>query len=200
MKNKTVIIAAGGTGGHVFPGLALAEVLMARGYSVIWVGTKKGIEYTLVPKASIELFLVDVEGLRGRGLRGLIMGPLKTALATKSIVTLIRSTKPVFVFGLGGYVASAAGIASWLVRKPLFIHEQNAIAGTTNKFLSKLSTKIFSAFPGVLENAKWVGNPVRESIAELSFDEAKYKRENLVVNLLVLGGSRGAQAINETCA
>ena len=197
LKNKRALIVAGGTGGHVFPGLAVAKELSVRDYEVEWLGTSLGIESKLVPSAGIPLHCLSVKGVRGRGLKGYFSAPLKIIESTIQAYRLIKQFKPVVVLGFGGYVAGPAGLASRLARVPLFIHEQNAVAGTTNKILAKMATKVFTAFPNIFEKAFWVGNPVRNELENISPPEERMEKIPEKLNLLVLGGSRGALAINE---
>ena len=197
MTNKKALIVAGGTGGHIFPGLAVARELQKRNFSVEWLGTQKGLEARLIPEAGIVLHTVDIDGVRGRGIKGLLVAPFKIFRSTRAVMKLIREIDPVVVVGFGGYVAGPAGVASWLAGKPLFIHEQNAVAGTTNKLLTRLANKVFTAFPNIFDGAECVGNPVREQIYELPAPEERIEDEPECVNILVLGGSRGALAINQ---
>jgi UDP-N-acetylglucosamine--N-acetylmuramyl-(pentapeptide) pyrophosphoryl-undecaprenol N-acetylglucosamine transferase len=202
--NLTVMIMAGGTGGHVFPALAVADVLRKSGAQVEWLGTPRGIENTLVPAANIELHHISVEGVRGRGVVGLVKAPFLIALAILQAVTIFRKVKPDVVIGFGGFASGPGGVAAKLIAKPLVIHEQNAVAGTTNRLLSKIATRVLSAFDGAFAAAKVdaqiVGNPVREAIANLLAPTVRYDNrsaEKEVLHLLVLGGSLGAKAINE---
>lgn len=203
-NNLTVMIMAGGTGGHVFPALAVADVLGKSGAHVEWLGTPRGIENTLVPAAKIELHHVSVEGVRGKGILGLLKAPFLIVLAITQAISIFRKVKPNVVIGFGGFASGPGGIAAKILGKPLVIHEQNAIAGTTNRLLSKIATRVLAAFDGAFAVAKIdsqvVGNPVRDVIANLPspterYDERTAKKEAL--HLLVLGGSLGAKAINE---
>lgn len=200
----TVMIMAGGTGGHVFPALAVADVLRKNGARVEWLGTPRGIENSLVPAANIELHHISVEGVRGRGVLGLVKAPFLIMLAVLQAVSILRKSQPNVIIGFGGFASGPGGVAAKLLGKPLVIHEQNAIAGTTNRLLSKIATRVLAAFDGAFAVAKVdvqvVGNPVREVIANLPvpaerYDERAAKKESL--NLLILGGSLGAKAINE---
>ena len=197
MVSKKVLIMAGGTGGHVFPGLAVANELAARGFQVEWLGTEKGIESQLVPQANIPLNIIAIEGVRGRGLKGLLLAPLKIIRAIFAVRSLFKQIQPDLVIGFGGYVSGPGGFTAWLSGIPFFIHEQNAIAGTTNVILAKFAKQIFTAFPNVFAQGKWVGNPVRKEIEQIRAPQDRFDTELKTVNLLVLGGSRGAQAINE---
>lgn len=203
-NNLTVMIMAGGTGGHVFPALAVAEVLRKNGAHVEWLGTPRGIENTLVPAANIELHHISVEGVRGRGVVGLVKAPFLIVLAVLQAVSIFRKVKPDVVIGFGGFASGPGGVAAKLIAKPLVIHEQNAVAGTTNRLLSKIATRVLSAFDGAFAIAKVdaqiVGNPVREVIANLPAPTERYDNrsaEKETLHLLVLGGSLGAKTINE---
>jgi UDP-N-acetylglucosamine--N-acetylmuramyl-(pentapeptide) pyrophosphoryl-undecaprenol N-acetylglucosamine transferase len=193
-----VIIMAGGTGGHVFPALALAQRLRAEGASVTWLGTRQGIEARLVPEAGIEIDYIRIEGVRGRGALGLAKAPFLILAALWQALAIIGRRQPQVVVGFGGFVSGPGGLAAWLRRVPLLIHEQNAIAGTTNKILAKLASVIATGFANVLPGGRWVGNPVREAIVNVPAPEQRFAaRRDQPLRLLVLGGSLGAQAINQ---
>lgn len=195
---KKVLIMAGGTGGHVFPGLALAKELQKRGVSVEWLGTQAGIESRLIPEANIPLHLIPVKGVRGKSGLQKLQAPLNVISSVLSALKVIKRLKPDVVVGLGGFVAGPGGLAAKLLGLPLVIHEQNAVAGTTNRILSKMANKVLTAFPNVLAGSECIGNPVRREIESLPKPiERKQYQEMSNINLLVLGGSRGAQAINE---
>ncbi len=188
---------AGGTGGHIFPGLALAAELQARGISVEWLGTRRGLESRLVRDAGIALHFIDIEGVRGRGLAALLKAPFLVLMAIIQAAKVIRQFNPAVVVGLGGFVAGPGGAAAKILGKPLVIHEQNAIAGTTNKLLSHIADRVLSAFPNVFAKAEVIGNPVRRDIAEISEPKKRISMASKQLNILVLGGSRGARAINQ---
>lgn len=200
----TVMIMAGGTGGHVFPALAVADVLRKQGATVEWLGTPRGIENSLVPAANIELHHVSVEGVRGKGILGLLKAPFLIVSAILQALSIFRKVKPDVIIGFGGFASGPGGVAAKMLGKPLVIHEQNAIAGTTNRLLSKIATRVLAAFDGAFSisqiDAQIVGNPVRNVIANLPepakrYDDRAEKKE--LLNLLILGGSLGAKAINE---
>ncbi|WP_096085335.1 undecaprenyldiphospho-muramoylpentapeptide beta-N-acetylglucosaminyltransferase [Agaribacterium haliotis] len=193
MKNNLVLIAAGGTGGHVFPGLALAEQLQSRSYEVQWLGTQAGLESRLVPVRGIKLNLFAVSGLRGKGLLAWLMAPLKLLISLYCALRILLKIKPAVVVGMGGFVAGPAGLAARLLGIPLLIHEQNAVAGSTNKILSKFASCALQAFPGALTGAEVVGNPLRASL-EVLHNRSDYSADKL--KLTVMGGSRGARALN----
>jgi len=200
----TVMIMAGGTGGHVFPALAVAECLRAEGVHVAWLGTARGIENTLVPEAKIELHRVGVEGVRGRGVLGLVKAPGLIALAIVQAWVIFKKVKPNLVIGFGGFASGPGGVAAKILGVPLVIHEQNAIAGTTNRLLAKVATRVLAAFAGAFKNRKIhlqeVGNPVRVAISTLPAPSERYlarSADHEPLHVLILGGSLGAQAINK---
>lgn len=203
IKSLSVLVMAGGTGGHVFPALAVADELRARGATINWLGTGRGIENRLVPAASIPLHLIKVEGVRGRGIMGLVKAPFLIIYALLQAMTVIRQTKPDVVLGFGGFASGPGGLAAKLLGKPLVIHEQNAVAGTTNRLLAKVANKVLAAFPDAFADAglaQVVGNPVREQIKNLAAVQERYAertQQNIPLQLLVVGGSLGAKAINE---
>lgn len=198
MSEKTVLIMAGGTGGHVFPALAAADVLLRAGLRVQWLGTARGIEADLVPKAGIPLHFISVSGLRGKGLRAQLAAPFRIARALWQAIQLLKRVNPQCVLGLGGFASGPGGVAAWLLRKPLVIHEQNAVAGTTNRILAFIAKRILLGYPHALdsERAEFVGNPVRAAIANLPVPEQRWRLRDGALRLLVLGGSLGAQPIN----
>lgn len=192
---------AGGTGGHVFPALAVAEVLRDRNVAVNWLGTRRGIEAELVPEHGFPIDFIDVEGLRGRGVMKLLKAPFVLMKSLWQSIGVIRNQKPDVVLGLGGFASGPGGVAARLLGLPLVIHEQNAVAGTTNTLLAKIANRILEAFPGALPRGEWVGNPVRKAIEDLpALNEGKVAdgvQSELPIQLLVLGGSLGATAINQ---
>lgn len=197
-----VMVMAGGTGGHVFPALAVARELQARGAQIMWLGTRRGLESEVVPKAGLPITYVEVRGLRGNGLVGWLLAPFRIARALAAVIGVINGFKPSVVLGMGGFVTGPGGVAAWLLRIPLVIHEQNAIAGMTNKLLAPFATRVLEAFPATFHGGKVIhtGNPVRQDI--IKTDAAMRNTVNLkggdVTNLLVVGGSLGAKALNET--
>ncbi len=189
---------AGGTGGHVFPGLAVAKELTSRNFEVSWLGTSVGIESRLVPEAGIPLHLIPVKGFRGKNILQKVLAPINIMISVFQAFKIIKLVQPHIVVGLGGFVAGPGGFAAKLQGIPLVIHEQNAVPGTTNKILAKMANKVLTAFPIMLKNSVCIGNPVREEIESLEpIGLRKQKRQDDKLHVLVLGGSRGAQAINE---
>jgi UDP-N-acetylglucosamine--N-acetylmuramyl-(pentapeptide) pyrophosphoryl-undecaprenol N-acetylglucosamine transferase len=197
MSAAPIMIMAGGTGGHVFPGLAVAEILRARDRTVVWLGTDRGLEATLVPARGIEMERIAISGVRGRGLLAWLSAPFKIGWSVLQALTILRRRRPGAVLGLGGFVAGPGGLAAWLARRPLVIHEQNAVAGTTNRMLSRFASRVFEAFPGSFPRAAGaltIGNPVRESI--VAAGASRRRMASTSPHLLVLGGSQGALALN----
>lgn len=195
--SRSILIMAGGTGGHIFPALAVAEVLRTEGWQVTWLGAPNSMEAELVPKHGYEMAWVRFSGLRGKGLMRKLMLPFNLLIALwQSAVAMFRY-RPDVILGMGGYITFPGGVVAALLRKPLVIHEQNSVAGMSNKVLAKLSSRVLSGFPDVLQGAEWCGNPVRESIASLPDPQQRYGERSGVLNVLVVGGSLGAQAINE---
>lgn len=197
MSLKRVLIMTGGTGGHVFPGLAIAEYLRAQGVEVHWMGTEKGIEARVVPKAAIPLHNIQITGLRGKGIAALLKSPYRLTQAIYQARQIIKKVNPDVALGLGGFVSGPGGIASRLMGIPLIIHEQNAKAGLTNRFLAHLSKEVLEGFPNVFKKATYIGNPIRKEIIEINAPRFRVNTEARL-RLLVLGGSLGAKALNET--
>lgn len=197
---KSVVVMAGGTGGHVFPALAVAEALRARGVRIHWLGTRNGIEAELVPARQFPITYLEVSGVRGQGVKRLLLAPFKLMVAVLKAMRALQGVQADVVIGLGGYVTGPGGVAARLLGKPLLIHEQNAIAGFTNRQLSHLATRVLEAFPGAFAPApkvSCVGNPVRPEIAALPTPEARFADRSGALRVLVLGGSQGAVALNE---
>ncbi len=190
------MVMAGGTGGHVFPALSVAEELCSRGIQVTWLGTRKGIESRLVPERQIPITYIDVEGLRGKGAIKLLKAPALLCKAFWQARRAIAAQQPDAVLGFGGFASGPGGVAAKTKGMPLIVHEQNAVAGTTNKLLSRLANRVLTAFPGVLPRGEWVGNPVREAIATIADPTQRIAPPGRPLRLLVLGGSLGALAIN----
>ena len=191
--DSPVMILAGGTGGHVFPGLAVAEELRGRRVPVVWLGGTRGIETRVVPAAGIDLEQIDVAGLRGGGLLRWIAAPLKVGMAAWRAGRVLRQRRPRVVLAFGGFAAGPGGLAAWLLRQSLVVHEQNSRAGLTNRVLARLARRTLCGFPGALPRSEHVGNPVRRAITQ----EATSTSSSALGRLLVLGGSQGARALNE---
>ena len=203
MSRGPIMILAGGTGGHVLPGLAVASVLRDRARTVVWMGTRQGLEARLVPEAGIEMEWISIAGLRGRGPLAWITVPFGVLVALFQALAALRRRRPVAVLGLGGFVSGPGGFAAWLTRRPLLIHEQNAVAGTTNRILARFAKRIFGAFPDSFPatvDAELIGNPVRHSILALPTPSERFASRvgaDTVLRVLVLGGSQGARVLNE---
>ena len=191
-----VLIMAGGTGGHIFPGLAVADCLRAQGVPVVWLGAAGGMETKVVPAHRIELHTVTVGGLRGKGLKTRLLAPLMLLRALIASLAVLRQVKPRSVLSMGGYVAGPGGLAAWLLRRPLLVHEQNRVAGFTNRKLAGFAKRVLAGFADALPQAEWVGNPVRAAIAALPEPAQRMATRNDKPRLLVLGGSLGARALN----
>lgn len=195
-----VLIMAGGTGGHVFPALAVADLLRAKGHQVEWLGTAAGIESSVVPDAGIKLNTIAVQGLRGKSKASLLLAPLKLVRAIIQALNVIRHYQPDVVLGMGGFASGPGAVAAWLARCPLVIHEQNAIAGLTNSLSRKFATRVLQAFPNAFKTGvqgELVGNPIRGPILNLAEPKARFEGRQGPIRLLVVGGSLGALAINE---
>jgi len=217
--SQTVVIAAGGTGGHIYPAMAVARVLENRKVPVVWVGTKEGLESRIVPAANIDIRYINVSGLRGQGISGKIIGPFKVLRACVQSIRILADVRASAVLGMGGFVSGPVGIAALLTRRMLVLHEQNAVAGMTNKWLGRLANRVYSAMPNVFDEkvgAIAIGNPVRTSIEALGLQKVQQGAarsaavatgidaqnaatiEKPSLNVLIVGGSRGARALNES--
>ena len=194
---RSILIMAGGTGGHIFPALAVADCLRAQGWKITWLGARNSMEAELVPKHGYEMAWVRFSGLRGKGLMRKLMLPMNLLVACVQSAAALLHYRPDVVLGMGGYITFPGGVMAALLNRPLLIHEQNFTAGLSNKTLARLAARVMSGFPNVLPGAEWCGNPVRDSIAALPEPQARYTARSGVLNLLVVGGSLGAKAINE---
>lgn len=195
-----ILIMAGGTGGHIFPALAVADHLRAQGHDVSWLGTRAGLEAEVVPRAGYAISYISVSGLRGKSWLGWLLAPTKLSLAFLQSLKILMSLRPQAVLGMGGFVTGPGGFSAWLLDKPLIIHEQNAIAGLTNRLLAALANKVLEGFPASFpakRKALHVGNPVRAEITALPNPMQRFTARSGPLRLLVLGGSLGAQALNE---
>jgi UDP-N-acetylglucosamine--N-acetylmuramyl-(pentapeptide) pyrophosphoryl-undecaprenol N-acetylglucosamine transferase len=194
---KSILIMAGGTGGHIFPGLAVAEEMRAAGWDVVWMGARGGMEERLVPRHGYRTAWIRARAARGKGLLQKLLLPANLLYSFWESARTIRRLKPSVVLGLGGYVAFPGGMMASLLNRPLALHEQNAIAGLANRVLAQVSDKVMVAFPGALKGAEWTGNPVRAEIAAIAPPEARFEGRHGPLRILVVGGSLGAQALNE---
>lgn len=195
MNKRPILIMAGGTGGHVFPALAVAEQLRVCGWPVEWMGTQAGLEARVVPPTGIPVHWIRVRGLRGKGKLRLLIAPFMLFWALLQAASVILKVRPAAVLGMGGFTTGPGGVMAWLLRRPLIIHEQNSVAGLTNRLLAPLAKPVLEAFPGSLAHALHTGNPVRKAIAELEF--RKPEMQSRRPRLLVVGGSLGAAVFNE---
>jgi len=198
MSNPSkLMVMAGGTGGHVFPALAVAKLLQSSGTQVTWLGTRRGLEATVVPNNEIPIEWITVEGLRGKGFGSLLLAPFKLLRAMWQSAGAIRRVRPDCILGMGGFVAGPGGLVARMMGRPLVVHEQNAVAGLTNKYLAKIANRVLTGFPNVADlpvNAKWVGNPVRDSI--VVDDQNNNSKKDDQLHVLVVGGSQGAHSFN----
>ncbi|HEX5161955.1 MAG TPA: undecaprenyldiphospho-muramoylpentapeptide beta-N-acetylglucosaminyltransferase [Steroidobacteraceae bacterium] len=196
---RRVLIMAGGTGGHVFPALALARLLRSASHEVVWLGTQRGLEARVVPAEQIPIEWLSMSGVRGKGVLTLLLAPFKLAWSVWQALGVMRRRQPALVVGFGGFVTGPGGVAAWLTRRPLVIHEQNAIAGYSNRMLAHLARRVLTAFPqsfpaGV--DAQVVGNPVRADIVMQPPPAERFARREGALRLLVVGGSLGASRLN----
>ncbi|MGV7960524.1 undecaprenyldiphospho-muramoylpentapeptide beta-N-acetylglucosaminyltransferase [Photorhabdus tasmaniensis] len=197
-KTRRLMVMAGGTGGHVFPGLAVAHHLKDQGWEVRWLGTADRMEADLVPKHGIEIEFIQISGLRGKGLKALLVAPARIFKAIHQAKVIMRRYQPDVVLGMGGYVSGPGGIAAWMCGVPVVLHEQNGIAGLTNQWLAKIATTVLQAFPGAFPKAPVVGNPVREDVLALPTPEQRLAEREGPIRILVVGGSQGARILNQT--
>ena len=204
-QTPVVLVMAGGTGGHIFPALAVADVLKQYGARIHWLGTHKGMEAGLIPEYHYPIHFIDIGGLRGKGIKTLITMPFNLLKALWQSFAVYRQIKPDVVLGMGGFVTGPGGLTAWLLARPLVLHEQNAIAGLTNKILYRLAKKVFAAFPGAFKAAPKLtvcGNPVRQEIVAIEVPETRlqqhWQQHPEQLNILVVGGSLGAMALNKT--
>jgi UDP-N-acetylglucosamine--N-acetylmuramyl-(pentapeptide) pyrophosphoryl-undecaprenol N-acetylglucosamine transferase len=199
MIGGPVLIMAGGTGGHVFPALAVARVLRERGVPVVWLGTPGGMESRLVPANGFPIEWIRVAGIRGKGALAWLLAPWRIVAAVAEALKILKRVQPCVVLGAGGFVSGPGGIAAWLMRIPLLIHEQNAIAGLTNRWLARFAAEALEAFPGSFSpgaHARCIGNPIRAEIAAVAAPRLRFAGRAGRARVLVLGGSQGAQRLN----
>lgn len=191
-----IMIMAGGTGGHVFPALAVAQALRKQGHDIVWMGAPDSFESRVIPQHDFPMEFVRVSGLRGKGVGKLVSAPLLLWRALIDAFSALRRQRPDLVLGMGGFASGPGGLAAWLLRRPLLIHEQNAAAGLTNRLLSRIATRVLEAFPHTFPEALTVGNPVRAGFAELPPPEQRIRKDG-PARVLVIGGSQGSKALNE---
>ncbi len=196
---RPILVMAGGTGGHVYPALAVARALQQESRKIVWLGTHRGLESRVIPEAGIQIEWISVAGLRRKGLLALIIAPIRLTWALLQSLRVMLRHRPAAVLGMGGFVSGPGGLAAWMTRRPLVIHEQNAVAGLTNRLLARLARVVLQAFPGSFStnvDATTVGNPVRAEIGALAEPDERYQDRQGPIRLLVLGGSQGALALN----
>ena len=195
---KKLLVMAGGTGGHVFPAIAVAQELQKQGWEIRWLGTKDRMEAQLVPKHGIPIEFIQISGLRGKGIKSLLLAPFTILRAVYQARRIIKQYQPNAVLGMGGYVSGPGGIAAKLCGVPVVLHEQNAIAGLTNHWLSKIATRVLQAFPNAFPDAEVVGNPVRRDLFQTAMPEVRFAERDKTLRILVVGGSQGARVLNQT--
>lgn len=195
---KTALVMAGGTGGHIFPGLAVAQALREQGWNVHWLGAPGSMEERLVPPQGFPLETIDFTGVRGKGLLTLALLPLRLLRAFAQAWAVVRRVRPDVVIGLGGYISFPGGMMATLAGKPLILHEQNSVAGMANKVLANVASRVFCAFPNALPGAQWVGNPLRQAFLQQPPPAERFAGRSGPLRILVVGGSLGAKALNDT--
>ena len=197
MTKPSILVMAGGTGGHIFPGLAVAEYLRICGWNVSWLGNQSGMEYRLVKSCNFPFEAVEFGGLRGKGIKAKLMLPINLARACHQSWKIMRRLKPNVVLGMGGYITFPGGLISKLLKRPLVLHEANSVAGSANRALAKIAMRTLTGFPNAMENAEWVGNPIRQEFDDIAAPAERYEQRQGPLSLLVVGGSLGAAALNE---
>jgi UDP-N-acetylglucosamine--N-acetylmuramyl-(pentapeptide) pyrophosphoryl-undecaprenol N-acetylglucosamine transferase len=197
VTRPSILVMAGGTGGHIFPGLAVAEYLRICGWNVSWLGNQAGMEYRLVKACDIPFEAVEFGGLRGKGLKAKLMLPLNLMRACFQSWKIMRRLKPSVVLGMGGYITFPGGLMSKFLKRPLVLHEANSVAGSANRALTKIAMRTLTGFPNTMVNAEWVGNPIREEFDQVMPPSSRYEQRQGPLSLLVVGGSLGAAALNE---
>ena len=193
---RSALVMAGGTGGHIFPGLAVAQALRSAGWQVRWLGAPDSMESRIVPPRGFAMELIDFQGVRGKGRLALLAAPWRLARACWQSLALLRRLRPTVVVGLGGYISLPAGLTAALLRIPLVLHEQNAVAGLANRVLARLAQRVFSAYPKALPAAHWVGNPLRADFLQQATPQQRFAARSGPLRVLVVGGSLGARALN----
>ncbi len=195
---KTLLVMAGGTGGHVYPAMAVADYLKSQGWKIVWLCTQGGMENRLIEGKGYDKAMINMQGVRGKGLLGWVLLPVKLAKAFNQSIKALQQHQPNVVLGMGGFAAFPGGLMAKLLGKPLVVHEQNSVAGLTNKVLAKFAARVLAAFPAAFgDKAVLVGNPVRTDIANLAVPEQRFAGREGALRLLVVGGSLGAQALND---
>jgi UDP-N-acetylglucosamine--N-acetylmuramyl-(pentapeptide) pyrophosphoryl-undecaprenol N-acetylglucosamine transferase len=197
VTKPSILVMAGGTGGHIFPGLAVAEYLRICGWNVSWLGNQNGMEYRLVKACDFPFESVDFSGLRGKGMKAKLMLPVNLARASLQSWKIMRRLKPSVVLGMGGYITFPGGLVTKLLKRPLVLHESNSVAGSANRALAKIAMRTLTGFPNTMEKAEWVGNPIRQEFDAMKLPAIRYEERRGPLSILVVGGSLGAAALNE---
>ena len=197
MTRPSILVMAGGTGGHIFPGLAVAEYLRICGWNVSWLGNQHGMEYRLVKSCNFPFEAIEFGGLRGKGLKAKAMLPFNLMLACFQSWKILRRIKPSVVLGMGGYITFPGGLVTKLLKRPLVLHEANSIAGSANRALAKIAMRTLTGFPNTMAHAEWVGNPIRAEFDHIPAPALRYEQRQGPLSILVVGGSLGAAALNE---
>jgi UDP-N-acetylglucosamine--N-acetylmuramyl-(pentapeptide) pyrophosphoryl-undecaprenol N-acetylglucosamine transferase len=196
-QQKCALVMAGGTGGHIFPGLAVAEALRDAGWRVHWLGAPNSMESQLVPPRGFAFEAIDFGGVRGKGLKTLALLPLRLLKAFWQSLQVVRRVQPDVVLGLGGYITFPGGMMASLLGKPVVLHEQNSVAGMANKVLAQVADRVFTAFPQVFKTGQWVGNPLRQAFTQQATPAERFAGRTGPLQVLVVGGSLGAKALND---
>jgi UDP-N-acetylglucosamine--N-acetylmuramyl-(pentapeptide) pyrophosphoryl-undecaprenol N-acetylglucosamine transferase len=197
VTKPSILVMAGGTGGHIFPGLAVAEYLRICGWNVSWLGNQAGMEYRLVKSCDFPFEAVEFGGLRGKGLKAKLMLPFNLIRAGFQSWKIMRRLKPSVVLGMGGYITFPGGLVTKFLRRPLVLHEANSVAGSANRALAKIAMRVLTGFPDTMSHAEWVGNPIREEFDHIPPPASRYEQRQGPLSILVVGGSLGAAALNE---
>ena len=197
MTKPSILVMAGGTGGHIFPGLAVAEYLRICGWNVSWLGNPKGMEYRLVQSCDFPFEEVEFGGLRGKGLTTKLMLPINLVRACFQSWKIMRRLKPSVVLGMGGYITFPGGLVTKLLKRRLVLHESNSVAGSANLALAKIAMRTLTGFPNTMDKAEWVGNPIRQEFDNMSAPAIRYEQRQGPLSILVVGGSLGAAVLNE---
>ncbi|AFP85690.1 UDP-N-acetylglucosamine--N-acetylmuramyl-(pentapeptide) pyrophosphoryl-undecaprenol N-acetylglucosamine transferase [secondary endosymbiont of Heteropsylla cubana] len=198
LKIKRLMIIAGGTGGHLFPGLAVAHSLMDKKWQIRWLGTANHMEATIVPQYGIDIDFIQINGLRGKRLKENFFLPIQICRALWKSKQIIQKWNPDVVLCMGGYISGPGGLAAWICGIPVILHEQNSIAGLTNRSLSKIATKVLQAFPSAFSHAQVVGNPIRNTVLSLAPPYIRFQKRTGRIRVLIIGGSQGAKILNQT--
>ena len=197
MTQPSILVMAGGTGGHIFPGLAVAEYLRICGWKVSWLGNENGMEYRLVKACDFPFEAVEFGGLRGKGIKAKLMLPFNLLRAGIQSWHIMRRIKPNVVLGMGGYITFPGGLVTKILKRPLVLHESNSVAGSANRALAKIAMRTLTGFPNTMAHAEWVGNPIREEFDRMTTPTQRYEERQGNLSILVVGGSLGAAALNE---